>query len=118
MTAMADLEEAYPGIYVDGQDKDEELLYLGAFELPNESFPCRITGRLYAGYASFETDGPIAMVTHDVMDREKKKQREKRAEKPRPLRKLVYVDEDLAGSRCLEGYKARMLGHPEHGEDE
>ena len=75
-----------------GRIKTGESLYLGVFELPNESFPYRITGRLYAGYASFETDGPIAMVTHDVMDREKKKQRKKELKSPgRPENLFMWM---------------------------
>lgn len=69
ITATTDPKEAdYPGIMLDAYDKDGDQLYIGNVEMPNETYPSRIAARLYAGYAKFEVDAPIALITHDIKD--------------------------------------------------
>ena len=93
-------EADYPGITVDASTRQAGDVYLGNFELPCESYPTRIAARLYAGCHKYETDGPIAIVTHEVTDDARVMYRSgKYGNGPRPMRKLVYVDHDLADSR-------------------
>ena len=110
-------ERDYPGITVDASAEPGRTLYLGNFEMPCETYPHRIAGRLYAGDSRYETDGPIALVTHDVMLAPKTDMYAgKYGGQPRPMRKLVYVDNDLAESRSwTESDEDRL---PEHREDE
>lgn len=90
-------ETEYPGITVDGFDSAGRCLYLGNFEAPCPTYPNRIAARLYAGYEMFESDSPIAIITHDVKDENAVKRRTERASAlGRPLNKFVYVDSDLA----------------------
>lgn len=110
-------EADYPGITVDGFTPQARDIYLGNFELPCETYPTRIAARLYAGCSKYETDSPIAIVTHEITDDARVMYRtSKYGGRPRPMRKLVYIDHDLAGSRTwTEPGEEHM---PEHQEDE
>ena len=110
-------EADYPGITVDGFTPQAGDVYLGNFELPCETYPTRIAARLYAGCHQYETDGPIAVVTHEITDDARVMYRaSKYGGRPRPMRKLVYVDHDLAGSRTWREPGEENM--PEHQEDE
>lgn len=110
-------EADYPGITVDASTRQAGDVYLGNFELPCESYPTRIAARLYAGCHKYETDGPIAIVTHEVTDDTRVMYRSgKYGNGPFPMRKLVYVDHDLAGSRTWREPGEEKM--PEHIEDE
>lgn len=110
-------EADYPGITVDASTAQAGDVYLGNFELPCETYPTRIAARLYAGCHKYETDGPIAIVTHEVTDDARVMYRSsKYGGQPRPMRKLVYVDHDLAGSRTWNEPDEENM--PEHQEDE
>lgn len=118
MTAALQPREAdYPGIDVDASTDQAGDIYLGNFEFPCETYPTRIAARLYAGCHRYETDEPIAVVTHEVTDDARIMYRAgKYGGKPRPMHKLVYIDHDLADSRTWrEADEAKM---PEHQEDE
>lgn len=118
LSVQLDAEETeYPGICVDGMDARGRKLYLGNFELPNKSYPGQIASRLYAGYAGFETDSPIAIVTHDVKHSGKRLIRETDFRRTnRPPTKLVYIDTDLAAARNWKDTDSKKM--PEHLEDE
>lgn len=110
-------EADYPGITVDASTWQAGDVYLGNFELPCETFPTRIAARLYAGCHKYETDGPIAIATHEVTDDARIIFRSQRyGSRPVPMRKLVYVDHDLAGSRSWKEPGEENM--PEHQEDE
>lgn len=107
-------EEEYMGIDIDA-DIAGDPMYLGNFELPCDTYPDRIAARLYAGHHAYETDEPIAIVTHDVTDRALMEERMAR-HADRPMRKLIYVEGRLADARqWTEGGEGCM---PEHAEDE
>lgn len=109
-------EKEYPGMTVDATDEWGNPLYLGNFEFPNETFPESMTGRLYAGYASFESDGPIALVSHNVSDAAKRTQYEAAyGESPRAPKKLVYVDKQAAEARDWIGEPAAEHVDEEYG---
>lgn len=103
-------EQDYPGITVDGFDADGEQVYLANAELPNETYPQSIAARLYAGYAAYEFDGPIAIVTHGIRDAEQTKQR---AAEQKQFTKIVYVDPESAQHRPWK----EIPSMPEHVED-
>ena len=106
---VATRDDEYVGIYIDGFDSDGNPLYLAHCELPTESAPDSIEARLYAGYADYETDVPIAVVTHDIRDR---KRLHERAESNKGYTKIVHVDTEVAQSRrMIEGMRI------EHAED-
>lgn len=110
-------EADYPGITVDASTAQAGDVYLGNFELPCETYPTRIAARLYAGCHKYETDGPIAIATHEITDDARVMYRSsKYGSRPRPMRKLVYVDHDLAGSRSWKEPGEENM--PEHQEDE
>lgn len=110
-------EADYPGITVDASTAQAGDVYLGNFELPCEAYPTRIAARLYAGCHKYETDGPVAIVTHEITDDARVIYRSsKYGGQPRPMRKLVYVDHDLAGSRSWKEPGEDNM--PEHQEDE
>lgn len=118
LTAMAyPGENEYVGIDVDAHsEKDDMLYYLGNFELPSPTYENSIAARLYAGNSQFETDSPIALVRHDVKDKEKTEENIKKYENsPFGLHKIVYVDTELAQYRIWKGAGEKDL--PEHMED-
>lgn len=110
-------EEEYPGIMVDGKVRYEvgdvtsgDLFWLGNFELPNPTYPHDMTARLYAGSASYEHDGPIALVKHQCDDMETNM---KRANDNKAYHKIVYIDTEIAQDRPW----AEAEPMPEHVED-
>ena len=105
-------ERDFPGITVGGFDSDQNELFLAEAELPNNEYPHSVSTRLYAGYSSYETDAPIAIVTHDIQDREKLQQRASDPNHP-VFNKIVHVDTDVA--QYLPWREAGEL--PEHAED-
>ena len=117
MHARIEPQEAeYPGITVDASTAQAGNVYLGNFELPCETYPSRIAARLYAGCEKFETDEPIAVVTHEVTDDARVIYRSQNHPFPQnAMRKLVYVDEKSAKSTpWLDAGEENM---PEHVED-
>ena len=71
-------------------------------------YPDSFTARLYAGCADAdETDSPVAFVRTSV------KRDFPEIPPTKPLKKLVYVDEDIAEKRTWKG-----AHFPEHREDE
>ena len=109
-------EADYPGITVDAATMQAGNIYLGNFELPCETYPSRIAARLYAGCEKFETDEPIAIVTHEATDDARVIYRSQNHPAPeKAMRKLVYVDEKSAKSTpWLDAGEENM---PEHVED-
>lgn len=109
-------EADYPGITVDASTPQAGNIYLGNFELPCETYPTRIAARLYAGCEKYETDEPIAVVTHEATDDARVIYRSQNHPAPdRAMRKLVYVDEKSAKSTpWLDAGEENM---PEHVED-
>lgn len=108
-------ERDYPGISVDAMIRNHRTLFLGNFELPCETYPTRIAARLYAGDPCYETDSPIAIVTHETTDDAQAVYRSQHYGRE-GMRKLVYIDHDLADSRT---WKEAGEDHmPEHREDE
>ena len=87
----------YPGIDIDACDTSGERIYLTRVDLPNESFPDTIAARLYAGYACYECDTPIAIVPTRLLN---KKELAKRADANQNATyspaKLIHIDYDLA----------------------
>lgn len=114
--AVQPREADYPGIMVDASTPQAGNVYLGNFELPCETYPTRIAARLYAGCEKFETDEPIAIVTHEVTDDARVIYRSQNHPAPdKAMRKLVYVDEKSAKSTpWLDAGEENM---PEHVED-
>lgn len=111
MTASVEpKEKEYPGIAIDAEDARKQQLYVCRAEMPHEDLPDSIEARLYAGYADYETDAPIAMVKHRLNDMGYCE-----AGKDFGGDKIVYVDTDLALSCELRG-EIRKL--PEHVRDE
>lgn len=110
-------ENEYVGIDVDAHSKKDDMLYyLGNFELPSPTYENSIAARLYAGNSQFETDSPIALVRHDVKDKEKTEENIRKYENsPFGLHKIVYVDTELAQYRTWNGAGEKDL--PEHVED-
>lgn len=110
-------ENEYVGIDVDAHTKKDDMLYyLGNFELPAPDYENSIAARLYAGNSQFETDSPIALVRHDVKDKEKTEENIKKYENNTDgPHKIVYVDTDLAQYRNWTGTNEDEL--PEHVED-
>ena len=112
---MSITERDYPGIAVDAMVRDNRTMFLGNFELPCETYPTRIAARLYAGDPCYETDSPIAIVTHETTDDARAIYRSQHYGRE-GMRKLVYIDHDLADSRT---WKEAGEDHmPEHREDE
>ncbi len=121
MVLHADIEpkEAdYPGIDVDACTDQAGDVYLGNFELPCETYPQRIAARLYAGCHKYETDEPIAIVTHEVTDDARVLYRSDRYSRDTTpgMKKLIYVDYKEAETRPW--LDATEEGMPEHLEDE
>lgn len=118
MSAAVEPKEAdYPGITVDAYTPQAGDIYLGNFELPCETYPTRIAARLYAGCHLYETDEPIAAVTHEITDDARVLYRAGKHRDPRErMHKLVYVDHDLADSRSWTQAGEDCM--PEHREDE
>lgn len=116
--ANIDVREAeYPGITVDAFTPEARNIWLGRFELPCETYPTRIAARLYAGCERYETDEPIALVTHEVTDDARVIYRAGRLKNPSDhLHKIVYVDQDIAEARPWSGCHEDDL--PEHLEDD
>lgn len=116
--AAIDVREAeYPGITVDAFTPEARNIWLGRFELPCETYPTRIAARLYAGCERYETDEPIALVTHEVTDDARVIYRAGRLKNSGDhLHKIVYVDRDIAEPRHWSGCHEDDL--PEHLEDE
>lgn len=109
------LERDYPGISVDAMIRDHRTMFLGNFELPCETYPTRIAARLYAGDPCYETDSPIAIITHETTDDARAIYRSQHYGR-KGMHKLVYIDHDLADSRT---WKEAGEDHmPEHREDE
>ena len=107
LTASAPVHEAeYPGIALDAHDNHNRVIYLANAELPNDDYPDTSVARLYAGYAQFETDAPIAAVFTPMRGSVLPEY------KPAPT-KLVYVDTELAQYRPWD-----HDAHPEHLEEE
>lgn len=117
MHAKLEPQEAeYPGITVDASTGQAGEVYLGNFELPSEAYPHRISARLYAGCGKYETDEPIAIVTHEITDDARVIYRSQAHPYPgKPMRKLVYVDERSAKS--VPWAEAGEDAMPEHMED-
>lgn len=116
--ASADAREAdYPGITVDASTPQAGDVWLGNFEMPCGTYPTRIAARLYAGCHSYETDEPIAIVTHEVTDDARIIYRSGRyGQNGESMKKLVYVDYREADTRpWLDASEESM---PEHREDE
>lgn len=112
---MSVLEKDYPGISVDAMIREHRTLFLGNFELPCETYPTRIASRLYAGDPAYETDSPIAIVTHEATDDARAIYRSDN-HGTKPMCKLVYVDHELADSRTWKDAGEENM--PEHREDE
>lgn len=113
---VSPMEEDHPGIDVDTEISGHPV-YLGNFELPCSEYPDRVAARLYAGHIAYETDEPIAVVTHDVTDEGLLKERAARYGGGHGhMHKLVYVNGPLAEAR--EWVKAGQDAMPEHKEDE
>ena len=109
-------EADYPGIMIDASTAQAGNVYLGNFELPCETYPTRIAARLYAGCEKFETDEPIAIVTHEVTDDARVIYRSQNHPHPeKSMRKIVYVDEQLAKSAPWTDAGEENM--PEHVED-
>lgn len=107
LVAHADIDEEFPFIDIDGYHNDRRF-YLVSTEMPNECYPDSFTARLYAGCADAdETDSPVAFVRTSV------KRDFPEIPPTKPLKKLVYVDEDIAEKRTWKG-----AHFPEHREDE
>ena len=110
-------EAEYPGFMIDASTTAAGEIYLGNFELPNETYPSRIGARLYAGCGKYETGEPIVLVTHEVTNDEVVMRRTETYPAPADaMRKLVYVDEREAKSAPWTGVGEDEL--PEHVEDE
>lgn len=109
-------EADYPGIMVDASTPQAGNVYLGNFELPCETYPTRIAARLYAGCEKYETDEPIAIVTHEATDDARVIYRSQNHPAPeKAMRKFVYIDEKSAKSApWLDADEGAM---PEHVED-
>ena len=104
-------EQDYASITTDGFDSNQNRLWLTQTELPNEAYLHSISARLYAGYAKYEADSPIALTIHDVKDREKLRQRI--SDPKHTYTKIVHVDTGIAQYRPWRA--AYEL--PEHAED-
>lgn len=95
-TASVD-DMKYPGIDIDACDASGEQIYLTRAQLPNESFPDTITARLYAGYACYESNSPIATIPTRLLN---KKELARRADANQNAAyspaKLIHIDYDLA----------------------
>ena len=91
-------ERECPNIMVDAVDSYGEDLYLANVQLPNEEYPSQITARLYAGYAKFETDQPIALVSTTLKDWQELAEAEYEIEKKQfvPKTRLVGINHDFA----------------------
>lgn len=83
----------YPGVDIDACDASGEQIYLARAQLPNESFPDTVTARLYAGYACYESNSPIATVPTRLLN---KKELARRADANYSPAKLIHIDYDLA----------------------
>lgn len=95
-TASVD-DTKYPGIDVDAYDASGKQIYLTRAKLPNESFPDTVTAILYAGYACYEHNAPIAIVPTKLLN---EKELAKRADANQNANysptKLIHIDYDLA----------------------
>lgn len=89
-------EDDYPGIDIDGKDREGEAVYVANVELPNETYPHSVAARLYAGHSAYETDSPIALVTSDMRPEKIQAYKTYITEKGGPMHKFVHVDTDLA----------------------
>lgn len=108
-------EREYPGISVDCVDANGERLYQTGTELPNQDYPDRVVSRLYAGYAAYETDEPIACVSSKLLGEAGLDKAAESSNKKHTPTKIVYIDTSLAASRPWPGSQD---GKPEHLEDE
>ena len=94
LSASVDLlDKYYPGMTLDGYDKDGNKLWLANADLPNEEDTKNIVARLYAGYSAREYDGPIAMATHDISNPPSGRAAMTHTAVPT---KIVYVDTTVA----------------------
>lgn len=102
LSATADPRDGYyPVIFVDGEDAGGNKLYVAEAELPNEDEPNRISARLYAGYARFESDEPVAKVSHRLLPASHVDAMEAFMQRRDPFRKAVWYNEDAAEPRRL-----------------
>lgn len=98
-------EKDYPGFNVDAKDRNGRDIYLANMEFPNESFPDSVATRLYAGYADFETDEPIALVRTRLRSVEEIDRLDEATAAMNGMRKYVHVDYDAAAVRNWKSNK-------------
>lgn len=100
LLAETSVDEAdYPGIDIDAKDKNGKDIYLANVEFPNETFPDAIAARLYAGYADFETDSPIALTKTVLREKDEVDRLDDVTATLNGMRKYVHVDYDAAVAR-------------------
>lgn len=99
LIAEADTDPAHPGIGLNATDADGRTIYLSRAELPNENGPDSLMAFLYAGYADFNADGPIACVRTQLLTPDEADAAERTYEETgKPPIKLVHVMNTLARS--------------------
>lgn len=93
-------DDDYPGIDIDAADTHGKILYIGHAELPNDDYKDSVTARLYAGYAALETDEPVCMMRHRLLDDETLNRKISEAfhdpNWPAKNQKCVHIDYNVA----------------------
>lgn len=76
-------DDEYPGITIDGYDRQNRLYYLSTSELPNDDHKS-MTTYLYGGCAEVESDDWLARISHGYRDEKDN------------TRHIIYIDRKLA----------------------